>query len=38
MVDSKIFVCATAAETKAWMENIEDRRYKLPKATAKPVP
>ncbi|XP_043079925.1 uncharacterized protein LOC122328345 isoform X1 [Puntigrus tetrazona] len=28
MVDSKIFVCATAAETKAWMENIEDRRYK----------
>lgn len=28
MVDSKIFVCATAAETKTWMENIEDRRYK----------
>ncbi|KAK2885604.1 hypothetical protein QQF64_020993 [Cirrhinus molitorella] len=28
MVDSKIFVCASAAETKAWMENIEDRRYK----------
>lgn len=28
MMDSKIFVCATAAETKAWMENIEDRRYK----------
>lgn len=28
MVDSKIFICAGAAETKAWMENIEDRRYK----------
>ncbi|XP_042569108.1 uncharacterized protein LOC109045039 isoform X1 [Cyprinus carpio] len=28
MVDSKIFLCATAAETKTLMENIEDRRYK----------
>ncbi|XP_051947538.1 uncharacterized protein LOC127618890 isoform X2 [Xyrauchen texanus] len=28
MVDSKIFICASAAELKAWMENIEDRRYK----------
>ncbi|XP_056305902.1 uncharacterized protein LOC130217739 isoform X2 [Danio aesculapii] len=28
MVDSKIFICAGAAETKNWMENIEDRRYK----------
>ncbi|XP_051515981.1 uncharacterized protein LOC127419006 [Myxocyprinus asiaticus] len=28
MVDSKIFICASAAETKTWMENIEDRRYK----------
>ncbi|KAK9954266.1 hypothetical protein ABG768_016352 [Culter alburnus] len=28
MVDSKIFICASAAETKAWIENIEERRHK----------
>ncbi|XP_067302334.1 probable pleckstrin homology domain-containing family N member 1 isoform X1 [Pseudorasbora parva] len=28
MVDSKIFICASAAETKAWMDSIEDRRNK----------
>ncbi|KAL7859864.1 hypothetical protein SRHO_G00150110 [Serrasalmus rhombeus] len=28
MVDSKIFICANAADRKCWIENIEDRRYK----------
>jgi len=28
MVDSKIFICNSAAEKNAWMENIEERRYK----------
>lgn len=28
MVDSKIFICPSAAETKSWMQNIEDRRHK----------
>ncbi|TSR39553.1 Rho guanine nucleotide exchange factor 7 [Bagarius yarrelli] len=28
MVDSKIFLCASAAEQKIWIENIEDRRSK----------
>ncbi|KAL2103595.1 hypothetical protein ACEWY4_000463 [Coilia grayii] len=28
MVDSKIFVCASAGDRKNWMDNIEDRRYK----------
>ncbi|XP_060751103.1 uncharacterized protein LOC132862824 [Tachysurus vachellii] len=28
MVDSKIFKCASGAERKIWMENIEDRRCK----------
>ncbi|XP_060794303.1 uncharacterized protein LOC132897030 [Neoarius graeffei] len=28
MVDSKIFVCASAAERKIWIENIKDRRCK----------
>ncbi|XP_048034426.1 uncharacterized protein LOC125260223 isoform X2 [Megalobrama amblycephala] len=28
MVDSKIFICASAAETKTWIENIEERRHK----------
>lgn len=28
MVDSKIFICASASDRKNWMDNIEDRRYK----------
>ncbi|XP_038154439.1 uncharacterized protein LOC119792056 [Cyprinodon tularosa] len=28
MMDSKVFMCASAAELKRWMQNIEDRRYK----------
>ncbi|XP_072553374.1 probable pleckstrin homology domain-containing family N member 1 [Salminus brasiliensis] len=28
MVDSKIFICANAADRKCWIESIEDRRYK----------
>ncbi|XP_022049721.1 probable pleckstrin homology domain-containing family N member 1 [Acanthochromis polyacanthus] len=28
MVDSKVFVCANAAELQNWMQHIEDRRYK----------
>lgn len=28
MVDSKVFVCASAAELQKWMQQIEDRRYK----------
>ncbi|XP_036446952.1 uncharacterized protein LOC118822167 [Colossoma macropomum] len=28
MVDSKIFICANAADRKCWIENMEDRRYK----------
>lgn len=28
MVDSKVFICASAAELQKWMQHIEDRRYK----------
>ncbi|XP_069549895.1 probable pleckstrin homology domain-containing family N member 1 [Brachyistius frenatus] len=28
MVDSKVFICASAAEFQRWMQHIEDRRYK----------
>ncbi|XP_031422225.1 uncharacterized protein LOC105898970 isoform X2 [Clupea harengus] len=28
MVDSKIFICASASDRKNWMDNIDDRRYK----------
>ncbi|KAG7226897.1 hypothetical protein INR49_022192, partial [Caranx melampygus] len=34
MVDSKVFVCASAAELQKWMQQIEDRRYK---STAQPM-
>ncbi|XP_047227312.1 uncharacterized protein LOC124871788 [Girardinichthys multiradiatus] len=28
MVDSKVFICASAGELQKWMQHIEDRRYK----------
>ncbi|XP_061592643.1 pleckstrin homology domain-containing family N member 1 isoform X2 [Cololabis saira] len=28
MVDSRVFICASAAELQKWMQHIEDRRYK----------
>lgn len=28
MVDSKVFICASAAEQQKWMQHIEDRRHK----------
>ncbi|KAI3357132.1 hypothetical protein L3Q82_015595 [Scortum barcoo] len=28
MVDSKVFICASAAELQKWMQHIEDRKYK----------
>lgn len=28
MMDSKVFICSSAAELKKWMQLIEDRRYK----------
>ncbi|XP_028266046.1 probable pleckstrin homology domain-containing family N member 1 [Parambassis ranga] len=28
MMDSKVFICASAAELHKWMQHIEDRRYK----------
>ncbi|KAM9751463.1 putative pleckstrin homology domain-containing family N member 1 isoform 1-T1 [Menidia menidia] len=28
VVDSKVFVCSSAAELQKWMQHIEDRRYK----------
>ncbi|KAM4571729.1 putative pleckstrin homology domain-containing family N member 1 [Fundulus diaphanus] len=28
MVDSKVFICASAAELQKWMQHIDDRRYK----------
>ncbi|XP_056240961.1 probable pleckstrin homology domain-containing family N member 1 [Seriola aureovittata] len=28
MVDSKVFICASAAELQKWMQQAEDRRYK----------
>ncbi|XP_018530695.1 probable pleckstrin homology domain-containing family N member 1 [Lates calcarifer] len=28
MVDSKVFICASAAELQKWMQHIEDRRFK----------
>ncbi|XP_042347934.1 probable pleckstrin homology domain-containing family N member 1 [Plectropomus leopardus] len=34
MVDSKVFICASAAELQKWMQHIEDRRYK---STAQPM-
>ncbi|TRZ02486.1 hypothetical protein DNTS_030305 [Danionella cerebrum] len=36
MVDSKVFICAGATETKAWIQNIEDRRYKSIKQQLSP--
>ncbi|KAF4078098.1 hypothetical protein AMELA_G00195460 [Ameiurus melas] len=36
MVDSKIFICANAAEQKIWIENIKDRRYKSLKQQLSP--
>lgn len=27
MVDSKVFICPSAAELQKWMQLIEDRRY-----------
>ncbi|XP_008293496.1 rho guanine nucleotide exchange factor 7 isoform X2 [Stegastes partitus] len=34
MVDSKVFVCATAADLQKWMQHIDDRRHK---STAQPM-
>ncbi|XP_074500721.1 pleckstrin homology domain-containing family N member 1 [Sebastes fasciatus] len=28
MVDSKVFICASAADLQKWMQHIDDRRYK----------
>ncbi|XP_054465749.1 pleckstrin homology domain-containing family N member 1 isoform X2 [Anoplopoma fimbria] len=34
MLDSKVFICSSAAELQKWMQHIEDRRYK---STAQPM-
>ncbi|KAF7209085.1 probable pleckstrin homology domain-containing family N member 1 [Nothobranchius furzeri] len=36
MVDSKVFVCASAAELQTWMQHIEDRRCKSITQSASP--
>ncbi|TNN37738.1 hypothetical protein EYF80_052098 [Liparis tanakae] len=34
MLDSKVFICSSAAELQRWMQHIEDRKYK---STAQPM-